>query len=69
MNDGLHVFYFDHFIDMFLLFSLYLCIWISVSEHFCVWALKPIHLSRITCLCIVSCSIQYCCWLFYLVCV
>ena len=51
---------------MFLLFS-YLCIWIS--EHYCVWALKPIHLSRITCLCIVPCTIQYCCWLFYLVCV
>ena len=47
------LFTFDHFINMFLLFSLYLCIWIS--EHFCVWTLKPIHLSRIACLCIVSC--------------
>ena len=32
------------------------CIFVSpwIREHFCVWALKPILLSRITCLCIVS---------------
>ena len=47
------------------------CIFVSpwIREHFCVWALKPILLSRITCLCIVSyysvCTNYYCSSLTY----